>query len=140
MMRALPALAIVIALFARTPAHADIVLDDAAAGAVTLTIDNASVADALKALHERYHFELEGLSKLGSGDVLTATISGSVYDVVTRLLRNRNYSIVRLDGAPGGIRRVTIIDEKFGATASKPNDGSAPPQGTDQTKTQPSPF
>lgn len=134
-MRALSITLLAAYLTGSLPAAAGVAVDgDEPGRAITVTMENASVDAVLKELHERYGFDVEGLKHATSGEVLNATFSGSLTDVIARLLRNWNHVIVRSDQAPAGIRKVVIIDAAYGATASKTKEEKAAIQQLENTK------
>ena len=109
-------------------------IDEDGGSNVTLTIESAPIDAVLKALHERYGFELEGLSNLGSGEALNAKLSGSISEVVTRLLRNWNHVIVKSEDAPDEISKVVIINANYGTASSKTKDEKAAAQQIENAK------
>lgn len=111
-----------------------VTINDDAGSRVTVVIENASVDAVLKALHERYGFELEGVSNLGSTDILTAKLTGSISEVVARLLRNWNHVIVNTPDAPDKISKVVIINANYGTEASKTKDEKAADQQIENAK------
>lgn len=122
-------------LIGSLPVAAGVTIDgDEPGREVTVTMENASVDAVLKELHEKYGFDVEGLKHATAGEVLNATLSGSLSDVITRLLRNWNHVIVRSDQAPTGIRKVVIIDAAYGTTASKTKQEKAAIQQLENTK------
>lgn len=133
MIRAVP-VAIVLLGVASSSAMAGVTVDEKPGSAVTLTIENASVDAALTALRERYGFEVEGLSNLGSGEVLNVTLSGSLPEVVARLLRNWNYVVVKSEDAQRKIRKVVIINTNFGTAATKTESEKAAAQQIENAK------
>lgn len=100
-------------------------LPAAAAAAVTVTADNAtnikveieatSVAVVLENLRERFGFELDGADKAKDGDALTQTLTGSLKEVLGRLLRNWNYVIVSSEDESDRVARVVILNSSVGA-------------------------
>lgn len=111
-----------------------VTINDDAGSRVTVVIENASVDAVLKALHERYGFELEGVSNLGSTDILNAKLTGSISEVVARLLRNWNHVIVKTPDAPDKISKVVIINANYGTEASKTKDEKAADQQIENAK------
>jgi hypothetical protein len=86
---------------------------------ITVVAESATVDGVLQELAARYGFEIKGLEHLGTGEALSAKMSGSLYDVLSRLLRNRNYMIVRSPDKATGVARVMILDASYGAARTK---------------------
>lgn len=85
------------------------------ARSLKLHLDNASVEGALTALSEKFGFDYVGPKSPGKTSGLSTTLSGSLHSILSRLLRNRNHSIVRSSRSPGGIRKVVLIDSRIGS-------------------------
>jgi hypothetical protein len=94
---------------------------DAPRESISITIEDARVDAVLEHLRKRYGFEVAGLENVARGDAVTMTISGSLRSVLGRLLRNRNYIVVRSTSSASGIAKITILNSAY---------GSAPPKGT----------
>ncbi|WP_045836341.1 hypothetical protein [Hyphomicrobium sp. 99] len=87
---------------------------------ITLTIEDVAVNDVLQNLGEKYGFEVGGVEKVDEGgDTLSATLSGDLYSILERLLRNRNHVIVRSANTVSGIEKVMIIDAAYGTRKPK---------------------
>jgi hypothetical protein len=122
---------IAVCLALRTPALAASVTvsGESPGGAITLTIEDATVDLVLEDLRKKYGFEVGGLEHARSGDAVSATMSGSLRSILERLLRNRNHLIVRSPDNESGIAKVVILDSAYGSTQSieqKGASGSAP--------------
>lgn len=87
---------------------------------VTVDIKDAPVGAVLENLRERFGFVLEGTEKASGGEALTVTLSGSLKEILARLLRNWNYVIVSSPEDGSGIAKVVILNASYGA---------APPPG-----------
>lgn len=81
---------------------------------ITVTITNAGMDEVLKDFGRRYGFDVKGLHNEG-GDPFSGTLSGSLENILGRLLRNRNYMIVRSPDNHSGIEKLILIDEASGA-------------------------
>ncbi|CCB66235.1 MULTISPECIES: hypothetical protein [unclassified Hyphomicrobium] len=86
--------------------------ENSSPGTFKVTLDNASVADVLHALHDKYGVEVQGLDDLTDTDPVSAEYSGKLPDILSRLLRNQNFSIVRSNSRPTGILKVFIATSK----------------------------
>jgi hypothetical protein len=82
---------------------------------ITVIIEDATVDAVLEDLCKRYGFEVSGLENATRGEALSATMSGSLQNVIERLLRNWNHMIVRSPDNTGGIAKVMILNANFGA-------------------------
>ena len=58
-----------------------------------IKVENASTADVLQRLGERFGFKVQGLRKAKSGGEFSATFTGTLRTILERLLRNRNHKI-----------------------------------------------
>jgi hypothetical protein len=86
---------------------------------ITVVPENSTVVRILQDLSARYGFEIKGIENVGAGDTLSPTLTGSLYDVLVRLLRNRNYVIVRSPENASGIAKIMILDSNYGAAPTK---------------------
>lgn len=82
---------------------------------VTVTTENADVASVLEALSSKYGIEVEGLQLIDRAETQTITLTGDLYKVLGRLLRNRNHVIVRSAEAASGVAKVMILNASVGA-------------------------
>lgn len=101
------------------PASALVIDGDEPKQKITVVPENATVDRILRDLSVRYGFEIKGIQNVGAGDALSPTVSGSLYDVLVRLLRNRNYVIVRSPENASGVAKVIILDASYGAAPTK---------------------
>ena len=83
---------------------------------ITVTIESAKVDHVLRDFGETYGFEIKGLNYARRADALTATMSGSLEDIMRRLLRNWNYMIVSSPDNKSGIKEVTILNAAYGSS------------------------
>lgn len=83
------------------------------------------MAVVLEDLRKRYGFEVSGLKNAARGAPLTATMTGSLQNVLERLLRNWNHMIVRSPDNESGIAKVMILDARYGAAPAHPHRGRA---------------
>lgn len=87
---------------------------------ITLTVEDMAVVAILQNLGAKYGFEIGGMEKVEEGgDTLSVTVSGSLYGILERLLRNRNHVIIRSADTASGIERVILIGADHGARQSK---------------------
>jgi hypothetical protein len=101
---------------------------------IVVTIQDMSIAAALRDIGRTYGFEIKG-TLADDNDTVSTTISGNLEDVLMRLLRNVNHVIVRSPDNLSGIEKVTIS----GASTPQPSPPQAiPDQGRSQAG-QPSP-
>ena len=82
---------------------------------ITVTIEDAKVDAVLEDLRKRYGFEVSGLENATGGEALSTTMSGSLQNVIERLLRNWNHMIVRSPDSKSGIAKVMILNASYGA-------------------------
>jgi len=113
----LPRFALALALLApATAAVADVAITgDDPRQSVTVTAENADVASVLEALSSKYGLEVEGLQLINRAETQTITLTGDLYKVLGRLLRNRNHVIVRSSKSPSGVAKVMILNASVGA-------------------------
>jgi len=88
---------------------------------ISVDIENAALPAILDQLSKCFDFEVEGLQNAERGETLSTTISGTLPRVLTRLLRNRNFMIVR--SSDGGVARVAILNSDYGARSLKTRKG-----------------
>lgn len=87
---------------------------------VTLTIEDMAMGAILQDLGAKYGFEILGSEKVDEGsDTLSVTLSGNLYSILERLLRNRNHVIVHSADTVSGIKKVIVIDAVYGARQAK---------------------
>jgi hypothetical protein len=101
------------------PASAVVINGDEPRQQITVVPENSTVDRILQDLSARYGFEIKGIQNVGAGDTLSPTLSGSLYKVLGRLLRNRNYVIVRSPDNACGIAKVIILDANYGTAPTK---------------------
>ena len=82
---------------------------------ISLVIDNATVELALENLSDKYGFRIIGLENTPNAAPFSATMTGSLQSVLSRLLRNRNYLIVRSSDNANRIVEIKILDSAYGA-------------------------
>jgi hypothetical protein len=90
---------------------------------ITIHTDNTSIGDVIDALRKQYDFEVKGLEHLNKTQSTSQTYVGDIETVLRRLLRNRNYVIVRSADNKSGIDELVILDSSFG-TSSRPSPAS----------------
>ena len=102
---------------------------DSASQALELKMESASLPDVIGQLQKTYSFEVRGIEKLAASEPLTAEMKGTLHKVLDRLLRNRNYMIVRAPENAGRVERLVILDGNFGAkpSAVAPSAQPTPP-------------
>jgi len=101
------------------PASALVIDGDEPKQMITVVAESSTVDRILRDLSARYGFEIKGIENVGAADAVPPTVSGSLYDVLVRLLRNRNYVIVRSQENASGIAKVMILDASYGAAPTK---------------------
>jgi len=101
------------------PAHAATADIKGARKAVTVVAEETTVGQILQDLADKYGFKIKGIQYVGAAETGSAKMTGSLYVVVGRLLRNWNYLIVRSPDNASGIETVTILDAKYGAAPTK---------------------
>lgn len=94
---------------------------------VTVTVENADMGAVLEALSSKYGLEVEGLQLIDRAETQTITLTGDLYKVLGRLLRNRNHVIVRSAEAPSGVAKIMILNSAVGAK-TLPAAGASPPE------------
>ena len=90
---------------------------------ITVTIDNNSIEEVLQDFSQRYRFQVKGLDKSAKGEPISATMSGNLEEILGRLLRNRNFVIIRSPDNESGIQRVMILDKAYGSASGVPLQG-----------------
>jgi hypothetical protein len=99
-----------------TPVLAAVTVTGENVDSVTVEIEEAPVSIVLENLRERFGFELDGTEKAAGGEPLTLTLSGSLKEIVGRLLRNWNYVIVSSPDGGNGIAKVVILNAAYGTS------------------------
>jgi len=98
---------------------------------ITVTIENAKVDHVLNDFGKTFGFEIKGLKNARQGDTFSVTMSGSLEDILGRLLRNWNHMIVRLPDNNSDIKKVMILNSTYGSSLPEirnSTDGSSPPE------------
>jgi hypothetical protein len=92
---------------------------------IDMNIDSAPLSEVLKALHEKYGIEIAG--DADADDPISMTISGNLPSILERLLRNRNYMLVRSHKNITGVEKIliTAVTHDDAAPKNKPNGASA---------------
>ena len=105
-------------LFATPALHAETIKIDGdnPRNRITVTIENAKVDQVLKDFGKTFGFEIKGLKNARQSDACSVTMSGSLEDILGRLLRNWNHMIVRLPDNKSGIEKVMILDSTYGSS------------------------
>lgn len=102
---------------------------------VTLTIEDMAMGAILQDLGAKYGFEILGSEKADEGsDTLSVTLSGNLYSILERLLRNRNHVIVHSADTVSGIKKVIVIDAVYGARQAKAVVSGAGGQAAEQPR------
>ncbi len=109
-------LAVCVLVVLTMPAVAAVTVTGENVDSVTVQIEEAPVGIVLENLRERFGFELDGTEKAVGGEPLTLTLSGSLKEIVGRLLRNWNYVIVSSPGGGDGIAKVVILNAAYGTS------------------------
>jgi hypothetical protein len=115
-----PAFAVSLLILLATPCMAAVTVVGEGAESITVEIEEAPVASVLENLRDRFGFELDGSEKAAGGEALTLTLTGSLKDVLGRLLRNWNYVIVSSADGGEGVAKVVILNAAYGAAPSTP--------------------
>jgi hypothetical protein len=103
-----------------TPGAAAVTVMGDSAKNITVEIEEAPVAAVLENLRERFGFELDGTEKATGGEALTLTLTGSLKEVLGRLLRNWNYVIVSSPDGGEEVAKVVILNAAVGAAPATP--------------------
>jgi hypothetical protein len=100
---------------------ADVTVDgDKPQESIVVTVHDASLANVVRELSEKYGFDVQGLDSIKTA-TLSATLSGTLRTILETLLRSCNYMLVRSTGNKSGIEKVTIVN----CTQGSPHSGSA---------------
>ena len=92
---------------------------------ITVTIEDATVDLVLNELRKKFGFELADLPpNIAGAEAQTVTLSGNLYVVIERLLRNWNHMIVSSPDNESGIEKVKILNAAYGAGPSRPTVGA----------------
>lgn len=109
---------------AGTQAIADgVTIEKTSTGVFTITLRSASVVEVLRTLESKYRIEVHGLDDVADTDPVSASYTGKLPDILGRLLRNQNFSIVRSNTYPTGVAKIYIAVTKAPSEKSTP----APP-------------
>jgi len=114
-----------------TPCGAAVTVTGESASRITVDVQEATVVAVLEGLREKFAFELGGVEKVKGSEALSLTLTGSLSEVLARLLRNWNYVIVSSPDSSGGIEKVVILNAAHGAAAPAP-----PPKSEDAAADQ----
>lgn len=100
---------------------ADVTIDgESPRQSIMLVVEDAPVETILENLREKYGFEIGGIERaIQRSDPLSLKLSGSLYSILERLLRNRNHVIVRSPDNLSGIEKVMILDADYGSGQPK---------------------
>lgn len=115
------------------PAAAAVTVSGDDADSITLNIEDATVAAVLEHLRDKFDFSIDGAEHAKSGEVLSTTMTGSLSDVLARLLRNWNYVVVSSPETAGGIEKVIILNAVHGTTPSSAPSQEGEKSNSDQT-------
>jgi hypothetical protein len=85
---------------------------------ITVTAANTALDRILQDIGRTYGFDVRGLQHIQSKEAISITLSGSLEDILGRLLRNQNYMLVRSPDNPSGIEKVIIIETTQGEDAT----------------------
>lgn len=104
-------------------------MTSADAGVVKLEADQATFDEIVEKLAGTYGFGVERSENADSGEqLITTKIEGKLDAVLRRLLRNRNYLIVRKKDDPSQIEKIVLLAKGVGAPAPKtPEEKSKKP-------------
>lgn len=78
---------------------------------ISVLAEDASTADVLMAIAEKYQFKISGIEKLFSDKKFSAEFKGNLPTILQRLLRNNNHLIVSSSKTISGIERIVILEE-----------------------------
>lgn len=102
-----------------------------ASASFKVTLDNASIVDVLRTLEDKYGIEVRGLEDVTETDPVSANFTGKLPDILNRLLRNQNFSIVRSNANRTGVVKIFIAAVKAPSEKGAP---AAPPPKNSQTE------
>ena len=86
---------------------------------ITVTMEDAKIDAILKGFSEAYGFEVKGTENTQQGDPISVSMTGSLKDILKRLLRNRNHLIVSSPDSTSGVEKVVIVDSTYGVLPLK---------------------
>ena len=86
---------------------------------ISVTIEDAKIDAILKGFSEVYGFEIKGIENTQQGDPISLSMTGSLEDILKRLLRNRNHLIVYSPDSTSGVKQVVILDSTYGVLLLK---------------------
>lgn len=92
------------------------VVEEVGAGRVVVETSDAGVDEVLAALALHFAFAVERGAPPDQTVRFSGRLSGSLDQLLDRLLRHEGHVIVRSAEAPGGIARVVLLESKGGAT------------------------
>ncbi len=92
---------------------------------ITLTIDNTTIDKVLGDLRKKYGFEVIGLQNGEKGEALSGAMSGTLPEILERLLRNWNHMTVASGDSESGVAKVMILNSVYGAGAAPRNAAGA---------------
>ena len=93
------------------------IIGEAQGDRLEIKVENASTADVLQRLGERFGFKVQGLRKAKSGGKFSVTLTGTLKTILERLLRNRNHMIEQSFENDSAILRVVILDSNPGSSS-----------------------
>lgn len=98
-------------------------------GLVTIVAEHASLDEILEKLAEQFEFNIEhGAEVKAVAAPFSIKVSGTLETVLKRLLRNRNYLIVRSSGDSEKVEKIVILTATEGSPPSKPPAVGVGPQ------------
>lgn len=90
-------------------------------GKISIEIKNSSLYAAILRISEEFNFKIKGLANADRNKILSISLRGDLETILRRLLRNRNYVLVRADeneqklNGKGPIEKVVLINANFGS-------------------------
>ena len=85
---------------------------------LVIETSDANLSDVLNNISETFNFKVKGLHKVANSDRYSITYRGKLNDILQRLLRNRNYMIIRSADSNKTIERLVILNNKSGSAPS----------------------
>jgi hypothetical protein len=90
------------------------IVEEAGADRVVIETSDASVDEVLATLAVHFAFAVDRSTPPGQTVRFSGRLSGSLDQLLDRLLRHEGHVIVRSAEAPGGIARVVLLESKGG--------------------------
>ncbi len=109
------------------PASAGVLIEGDDQSEIEIIIEQEPLAVTIETLAAKFDIVIEGIVHTAKAEPVTASIQGSVKDVLARLLKNWNHAIVLDADDPTRVEKIIILND---AQGSRPPAPTAPAPST----------